>query len=569
MTGTAAPAKRWNIRPKPPAVDLGRSDLPPIISHILYNRGITSPAALDAFLQPSRTYPLDAFLLPEIAPAVERLVKAFRTGEIVGIFGDFDVDGVTGTAIIAQGLEALGVKVLPYIPHRVTEGHGLNADAVHVMKEMGVSVLVTVDCGVTSVDEVALAQDLGIDVIVTDHHIHQSSSPLPPALAVIDPKLESSTYPFSDLSGGGLAFKLVQALYQELGRKWGPEILELAALSTVADLVPLHGENRYLVQEGLSRLKVTQRLGLQALYRKAGIKPDGIAAETIAFSIAPRLNAAGRLDHASASYRLLTTTSAEEADSLAAHLESLNRNRQKQTAEAWGRAQAMVLGWGSLPAMIMVTDEDISPGISGLVASKLVDQFHRPSAVLSRTDGVFRASARSIPGFNLADAFARCGELFQRHGGHSMAAGFEVTPENLVALEDKLQTTAQGMLDGQDLEPTLEIDAEIPVVGMMGEPYRWLSALEPFGMGNRMPVLLARNLHPAYVRTTGDRDQHLRLKLKEERVVWDGMAFDQAERWVPGTELIDVVYTLGTEQRGDTRMMSLKVLDFRPSRPGV
>ena len=567
MPNTAASAKRWNLRPKAPVLDLGRSDIPTIISQILHNRGITTPGCLDAFLKPSLAFPSDAFLLPGIRPAVDRIVEAHKHGESVGIFGDFDVDGITGTAIVAQGLEDLGIKVFPYIPDRFTEGHGLNTDAVRIMKEMGVSVLITVDCGVSSVDEVAFAQDLGIDVIITDHHTHQSSFPMPNALAIVDPKLDGPPVPFSDFSGGGLAFKLLQGLYEKMGREPSFNICELAALSTVADLVPLRGENRYIVQQGLTQLRSTARLGLQALYQRAGIKPGSISAETIGFSIAPRLNAAGRLDHGSASYRLLVTTSAEEADSLANQLEQLNRNRQRLTAEAWSRAQTHMLGQSSVPALIMVMDDDISPGISGLVASRLVDRFHRPSVVLSRAENVLRASARSVPGFNIAEALACCDSLLLRHGGHSMAAGFEVAPDNLPALEDKLQLVAQAKMAGQELEPCLEIDAEVPIVGMVGEPYKWLSALEPFGMDNRMPVLLSRNLQPVYVRTMGVHDQHLKLRLKEDRVTWDAIAFDQADRWVPGAEMIDVAYNLSTERRGDGQVIAIKVLDFRPSNP--
>ncbi len=544
---------------------MGRSDIPPVICQVLHNRGIVTPAGLKAFLEPARYFPSDPFDLPGIAPAVERVMAARKRGESVGIFGDFDVDGVTGTAIAAEGLEGLGLKVLPFIPDRVTEGHGLNTDALYALRNMGISLLVTVDCGVTSTKEVTFAQDMGMDVIITDHHNPSESLEWPPAVATIDPKLPGCPEPFSDLSGGGLALKLVQGAYSALDMDWPHSLYELAALSTVADLVPLLGENRYLVQQGVSCLQATMRPGLQALYRRAGIRPASISAETIGFSIAPRLNAAGRLQHASSSYKLLTTHSSEEALTLADHLEQLNRERQRQTAEAWSKARAQIMEEDTLPPIIIVTDDDMSPGIAGLVAGRLVDRFHRPSLVFSKIDGILRGSARSIAGFNLAEAFAGCGDLLLKHGGHSMAAGLEVSPENLQPLRDQLQQAANNALQSQELAPSLDIDAETSVFGLVGEPYRWLEALGPFGPSNRAPVFLSRNLQPVHVRTMGDRQQHLRLRLREDGVMWDAMAFEQAERWPNGVERIDAAYTLNTEQRGDTKVVSLKLLDFRPS----
>ena len=266
---------------------------------------------------------------------------------------------------------------MPYIPHRMDEGHGLNVESVQVLREQGVSVLITVDCGVTSLEEVALANDLGMDVIITDHHV--APPRLPPALSIIDPKLEGSDYPFEDLSGAGLAFKLVEGLYGYLGQPWKRDLLELVALSTVADLVPLRDENRYLVKEGLKELRRTHRPGLVSLYQHAGIAADSVDVEAISYVIAPRLNAAGRLDHASVSYQLLMTDSRQEADSLASRLEALNRERQRMTAQAWAIAEEEVASWKAIPPILIVGDSRFSPGISGLVAGKLVNEFNRPA----------------------------------------------------------------------------------------------------------------------------------------------------------------------------------------------
>ena len=553
--------KEWRLRTPVPPQAVGESGLPPIVAQVLHNRGISTRLEMDSLLNPLLHDPTP---LPDMKPARHRLHKALVNNETVGIFGDFDVDGVTGTALVAQGLGDLGVNVIPYIPHRVTEGHGLNEAAVRALRERGVSVLVTVDCGITSQEEVALARKLGMDVIITDHHLPPPT--LPPAMSIIDPKLDESDYPFPDLSGAGLAFKLVQGLYDYVGQPWKRDLLELAALSTVADLVPLKDENRFLVKEGLKELRHTRRPGLLALYRVAGIKPEFIDVETISFIIAPPLNAAGRLEHASDTYRLLLTKSEDEAETLAAQLDGLNRERQQLTEEAHSRARETVKGWIPLPSILLVDSDRFSPGIAGLVASRLVDEFYRPAVVMSLGDGLIRASARSIPQFDMVkDGLARCHDLFIRHGGHSQAAGFVMLPENLARLKERLVGAADEVLGKLDLQPSLDIDAEVSVVSLTGETFRWLKNLEPFGVENPTPKFLTRNLRPVEARPVGSQGQHLRLKLKEGRVIWDAMAFRQGDQWAPDIPLLDVVYTIGTDWRGGSEVMSLKVLDFRPS----
>ena len=536
-------------------------EIPPIVAQVLHNRGITIRSEIDSLFNPSLH---DPALLSNMDSARQRLYRAIESDEIIGIFGDFDVDGVTGTALMAQGLSDLGARVEPYIPHRVTEGHGPNKAAMRVLRERGASVMVTVDCGVTSLEEVALAQELGMDVIITDHHIPPTT--LPPALAIIDPKLDDgSEYPFPELSGAGLAFKLIQGLYDLIGQPWNRDLLELAALSTVADLVPLKDENRFLVREGLKELSHTRRPGIRALYRDAGIRAESMDVETISFAIAPRLNAAGRLDHANISYHLLLTRSDDEAERLAAQLGGLNRARQHLSEAAYSNARETVLGWSPLPPILIVEGEQISPGIAGLVATRLVEDFYRPAVVMSRVDGVIRASARSITEFHVGAALSQCGDLFVRHGGHRQAAGFTMHPENLPQLRERLGRIAADALEKYDLKPGLNIDAEVSVTSLKGETFRWLKALEPFGVDNPTPVFLTRNLRPVETRPVGRQGAHLKLKLKEDRVVWDAMAFRQAARWVPGTPMLDVVYTVGTDWRSGTEMMALKVIDFRPS----
>ena len=561
MSREMPPRRPWRIPPPLPTADPELADVPPVIARVLRNRGLNTRPEVDRFLSPVLH---DPQLLPNMEPACDRLRSAVMGGEAIGVFGDFDVDGVTGTAVMAQGLRALGATVVPYIPDRVSEGHGLNPESVQVLRNRGVSVLITVDCGITSVNEVSIAQELGMDVIITDHHVPPETQP--PAHSVISARLESSEYPFLELSGAGLALKLVQGLYSLMGRTWDRDLLELAALSTVADLVPLQGENRLLVREGVKELRRTRRPGLLALYRHAGIQAESIDAETIAFSIAPRLNAAGRLEHASTSLGLLITESADRAEELAAKLEALNVDRRQLTEEAWTRARDEVMGWGAVPPMILVSNEELSPGIAGLVASRLVDQFHRPAVVMSQVDGMLMASARSIPGFDLmADALSHCPDLFKRHGGHSQAAGFLMLQANLPALEERMVTLAGQALEGRDLEPTLDIDAEVSVASLAGETFRWLKDLEPYGVNNHAPTFLTRNLRVLEARPMGGNGQHLRLKLKEGRVVWDAVAFRQGERWVQDTESLDAVYTIGAQRRGGSEVLALNLMDFRSS----
>ena len=555
--------KEWKVRPELPSGTMDGAHLPAIVSQVLYHRGITTKAEIDEFFRPSRKLLHDPTLLPNVDAALHRLYKAYKQGESIAIFGDFDVDGITGTAIMAQGLSDLGAKVIPYIPHRIAEGHGLNGIAVQGLSDQGATVLVTVDCGVGSHDEIAQAQDLGMDVIVTDHHVPPPE--LPPALAVVDPKLDSSTYPFPYLSGGGLAFKLIQGLYDMLDQPWNTDLLELAALSTVADLVPLKDENRYLVIEGLKALRCTSRPGLLALYDIGGISSGSISTETISFGIAPRLNAAGRLGHAITSYKLLLTTSHQEARTLAERLDVINRERQQLTQEARGLAIEQVMSWPETPPILLVIDERFSPGIAGLVASKLVDEFHRPAVVMSHTDGMIRASARSIPEFDVGDALFQCSDLFTRHGGHPQAAGFEMLPENLDVLKERLLVVAEGSLKSADIQPSICIDAEVSVMDLTGETFRLLVDMEPYGAGNPRPVFLSRGVNLLEARHVGRGGQHLRLKLKEGRVVFDAIAFGWGDQKVPDTNSVDLVYTIDTEERGGVEVMSLKVLDLRPS----
>jgi single-stranded-DNA-specific exonuclease len=482
----------------------------------------------------------------------------------VGIVGDFDVDGITGTAILVEGLTEFGIEVIPYLPHRVSEGHGLSEEAVHHLAEQSADLIITVDCGVSSIAEADLARSLGLDVLITDHHV--PSNTLPRATAIINPAMPGNEYPFPHLCGAGLALKPVQGLYQLAGSPMPRHLLELAALGTIADMVPLLDENRYLVREGLEQLTETQRPGLKALYRLAGLEGRPITAETVAFQIAPRLNAAGRMGHANDSLRLLTTESCSEAEALAAKLENQNRERQQLTRQAFAAARAKVDSMAEMPPFIMVEDPAITPGIAGLVAGQLSRTYMRPAVALAQVDeNTLVASGRSVPEFDLVGAFDACADLFVRHGGHAQAAGFTIRPINCAALEMRLSALAGEALGGQAVEPVLEIDAELSLSDLTPRFLAVLTDLEPFGVGNPRPLFLSRGLKVENQWLMGNAGQHLKLLVSGGGQQYPALLFNRAQEWDRETTHLDLVYTITQDTWQGRRQISLIVEDCHPA----
>ncbi|MDH4270131.1 MAG: DHH family phosphoesterase, partial [Dehalococcoidia bacterium] len=371
---------RWKVLPPAPQDYLNASGLPPLIAQLLYNRSIKLED-IDAFLSADHRLEGNPFLLPDISQAVSRVYKAVLAREKIAVYGDFDVDGVTAIVILVEGLSRLGAEVIPYIPDRIKEGHGLKISALEKLRAQGTKLIITVDCGVTDIKEVKQAQDMGMDMIITDHHMPPKS--LPRAVAVVDPKRKDSAYPFMDLAGAGVAFKFLQALFHKHSReKWLTRLLDLVVLATVTDLVTLVGENRYLVKEGLKELNNSSLVGIQEMVKLAGLKLGELDAEDISWVLGPRLNAAGRMNNASTSYQLLTTRSSEEARLLALELEEKNAERQKLTKEVLNRATEKLAAKLHLPVLID-SDESYSIGVIGLVASKLVDEFYKPAIIIN------------------------------------------------------------------------------------------------------------------------------------------------------------------------------------------
>ena len=553
--------KRWHILPPVPrGHPLGKCGLSPLITQILFNRGLADAAQVEPFLSVDKRLSPDPFLLPDMEMAVTRIYRAVLSGEKIAVYGDFDADGITSTALLVQGLKTFNVAAIPYIPHRINEGHGLKIAALETLKKEGVSLIISADCGITGVNPVKKAHRLGMDVIITDHHTQTEE--LPPALAVVNPKIATSHYPFIELAGVGVAYKLLQALLRGMNKESQlEEVADLVALGTVADMTPLLGENRYLVSEGLKRLNAVPRLGLSELLKKAGITTGALTSENITWAIAPRLNTASRMDHALPSYELLMTDSAVRAGELTTWLEQKNTERQQVTNRATAVAREQVLA-AKLESLIMVRVDDFSSGISGLVANKLSDEFYRPSVVIRTGKKISTGSCRSIPEFNLINALTQCRELFLEFGGHAGAAGFMILTHNLSHLQERLLKIAERELAGVDLRPKIDIDVEVALKDLAGSAYRTLQQLAPFGQANPQPTFLTRNVRIISCRTMGSDNGHLRLKLEQNGMVWDCVAFGCGSNQAEMSEPLDIVYNLELDQWNGRANLRLNLLDF-------
>ena len=556
------PSREWRQRAAPPPDIAETLDLPPFQARLLYNRGIRRREEADAFLAGDSRDSHDPMLLPDMGKAVERLVRAVNSGEVIGIFGDFDTDGISGTALLAKALRELGATVVPYLPDRVNEGHGLNTMAVGVLRGQGVSLLVTVDCGSSSVDEIELASALGIETIVTDHHSLPSS--LPQAAALVNSNRLDSRYPYGELTGAGLSFKLVQALWAALRRPSPDHLLELAALGTVADVAPLTGENRYVVKRGLERLNNTENPGLRALMARAGVKRGAVNSESLSFSVIPRLNAAGRLGHASLSLELLLADSAEVAEPIAERLEMENVRRRELTREGVDQAMRQIdPGPDNPPPILIVESEDWLPGILGLIASNISERYYRPAAAVLVGEEVSRASMRSIPEFDVVEALNRSHGLFHHYGGHPRAAGFTLSTSDLPSLKSDLMLAAEEKLGNRRLRPAIDVDFEVPPRVFDDANLEFMQSMEPYGEGNRAPVFLTRGFHVARARRVGQQSNHLKMTVVHEGRAWDAIAFNLGDRPVAAGGRVDLVYNVGLNHWGGVTTTQLGVLDLR------
>ncbi len=568
------PLKRWEVSPRAPASHFAQfPNTPPLVVQILYNRGFTSLQDVQQFLE-HRFVDDDPLTLKGMPQAVERLSQAIINQESIAIYGDYDADGVTSTALMMELLLGLGAQVQAYIPNRFKEGYGLNNEALTELVNRGVKVVVTVDCGIRSVSEVTYGNSLGLDIIITDHHT--VGQEIPPALAIINPKQADCPYPFKELAGVGLAHKVAQALlrsdslngYRSQTTIEENKFLDLVALGTVADLAPLFGENRMLVNQGLQQLNLSLRPGLAALMAQGNAKSgSSISAGTIGFVIGPRLNAAGRLDSALRAYQLLISPTKSEAAPLAAELDQQNRHRQKLTSDTVTISRQAVLADQGQSPLYFIDHPDFNPGVVGLAASRLCDEFYRPVLVAEHGPEYTKGSARSIPEFHITEALDQCADLLQRYGGHAAAAGFTVENDKLPDLKARLQEIAQNQLDVKELRPTIVIGGEVNLRGVNITLVEDIGRLQPFGYGNPTPQFLTRNLRVKARRTVGQAGSHLKLTLHDGKYDWDAIAFRQGH-WanrIHISQYIDAVYSLEFNEWNGQRKLQLNIQDLRLS----
>lgn len=563
---------KWQVAPTMPTGATGQLEqYHPILRQILYNRGVTDPAQVQAFLEGRYLKDSDPFLLADMDESVARIHRAIEGEELIVVYGDFDADGVTATVLLTEALRGLGVerrRIRPYIPDRVDEGYGLNMDAIERIKEFGAGLIITVDCGIRSAAEVAYANKLGVDVIITDHH--SLGRKLPEATAIINPKREDSAYPERMLAGVGIAYKLAEALYTVMPERVVLDLdtlLDLVAVGTVADLAPLHDENRSLVVAGLEVLNQLRRPGLHALAAVSGLKQGTITAQSIGFVLGPRINAAGRLEHAYSAARLLAVNNDLVARQLANELNSLNRQRQRLTAELGEMAEQMI---DPQDQILIASDERFQSGLVGLVASRLAEKNYRPTIIIEKGEKLSRGSCRSIPEFHITEALDQMADLLVRHGGHAQAAGFTLRNENLETFATRMRVFAAETLGDQELVPTIEIDAEIDLADVDWALYDTLALLEPTGQGNPAPVFLSRNVTVLHHRAVGQDSSHLQLRLADAnggsptRPI-QAIAFRQGDWAQIMPETIDIVYTVDVNEWNGQRNLQLVVKDIQPA----
>ena len=553
--------KRWKLREFPPFGFAGQLGLTPFHAHLLYNRGIRTREDASLFIKSDERMLNDPALLPEMDEAVARLRRALADNEHIGVYGDFDADGITGTALLIKALRDLDARVAAYIPDRVDEGHGLNPDAIKHLHDQGISLLITVDCGATSISEVELASELGIDTIITDHHSVLAT--IPKSHALINPRHPDSNYPFGDLTGVGMSFKLIEALYEDMGLPRPEHLLEFVALGTVADVGALKGENRFLVKRGLEHINRTENPGLRALAANARMKMGSIDTEALSFGIIPRLNVAGRLGSAGISLELLTTDSADRAQSLAGEIEGQNRERQELTRQAVAEAEQQLEAKGELPNVLIVKSPNWIVGVLGLIAGRLSEKHYRPAIAVSLGEQTSRASARSIPEFDIVDALTQNAHLFDRHGGHPQAAGFTIPTASLHELEQNLERIAKEHLDGYDLAPSLDIDCEVQLSAFTPQNFDFIQSLAPFGEGNPAPVFLTRAVRVLEARLVGANRQHLKMRLAQRGATISAIAFNQGHKVRETRRSIDVAYTVGLDTWGQYPRLQMTVQDLR------
>ncbi len=562
--------KRWKISPANDVVKKRLEDelnILPVTAELLVKRGMAEPERAYSFLSPDLKDLYDPFSMKDMDRAVERILRAIQRGEKICIWGDYDVDGTTGTALFYLFFRELGIDTGCHIPHRLKDGYGLNAEGVKKLHADGVNLVITVDCGISSHEEIGLARSLGMDCIVVDHH--EVPPRIPPACAVLNPKQKDCDYPFKALAGVGVAFNLVIAIRARLRKLgWHMELpnlkryLDVVAIGTVADVVPLVDQNRILVSYGLKELASTRRVGLASLMDVAGISGLKPTAEQIAFQLAPRINASGRMDSADTALRLLVTRDPQEARKLAGLLNRENSKRQSVEERILREAVSMVEEPLEDRAMVLAR-EGWHPGVIGIVASRLMERFTRPAILLSIDGNTVKGSARGTAGCNIIDTLHRCEAYLEKYGGHRSAAGLTLKRENLDAFRKEFIGLVNSTLTAEDLVPLVELDAQVTLDELKPRLVDEIERLSPFGHKNERPLLCimgANILHTEVV-----KDRHLRVMIKHNGTLQNGIAFDMAGYHPIREGLFDIAFYPYIDDWQGLRKVRLRIEELKPS----
>jgi single-stranded-DNA-specific exonuclease len=568
--------KKWVVkRPIPLEFRKQFPEIPGLILQLLYNRGLKTQNQIDGFLNPDYGQDiLDPFLFPDMAKAVARIYQAVENKEKIAIYGDYDADGVTSSVLMANILQKFNADFIVYIPHREKEGYGLNKKTVKYLARKKVKLIITVDCGISNLPEISQAKKNGIDVIITDHH--NQPPKLPSAYAIINPKIKIFHYPTYDLSGVGVAFKLAQAIIRSDKNNIFPPgyekwLLDLVAIGTVTDVMPLLGENRALVTYGLIVLNKTKRIGLKLLAQKAGVLPINeeklINSENIGFSLGPRLNAAGRMDHANTAFELLMTEKSKEAEELVASLESNNQKRQNLTEKIMVEIKKEIKDIDK-QLIILAHGKKWPLGVIGLAAGKLKDQYNRPVMIISQMGKKVVGSGRSIEEFNLIENLNKVADCFEVYGGHAGAAGFTLKNKKLLPdFEKRFKKIVEADLKDKDLIPKLGIEAELNLEDLNWELFDQIEKFEPFGMANPKPVFLISNLRVENVRTVGNGNKHLKIFVRHEKMIKSfeaiGFGMGQMIEQIKYGDKVEVVCEINLNEFNGERKLELRLVDLK------
>ncbi|MEK7584333.1 MAG: single-stranded-DNA-specific exonuclease RecJ [Patescibacteria group bacterium] len=534
-----------------------------ILVQLLFNRGLRTAHEVELFLNPEYHHLHDPYLFRHMQRACERIYRAIQSHELIAVHGDYDADGVSGTVIIESVLKALGARTMAYLPHREKEGYGLNTNTVNFFNDQGARLIITCDCGISNSEEILRATSHGIDTIITDHH--QIPPSIPEAYAIIHPKIPDEPYPFKFLAGGGVAFKLGQALLRhsacqlspiekERTEKW---LLDLTAISTVADMVELIGENRVLTHYGLLVLSKNRRLGLRHLYSLAGIDEKKISTHTIGFQIAPRINAAGRMDHANTAYKLLTAESDAEGHEFATLLESQNRSRQKKTEEIFREALDLAEGLEGSPVIVLYQKHWLA-GITGLVASKISKHFGKPAFILAFDGKRIVGSGRSPEGINILRPVHDIRERLISYGGHLQACGFKFSEEAYEEVAGLLKNSFRSLDAERGESRGVPVDAAIRLSDISWELVDWLQKFEPYGQVNPEPLFFTENVEVVAARRVGSSLAHLKLALRSMSKTLPAIAFSTATS-VQAGDFLDILYHVRTNEWNGNREIQLNI----------